>query len=327
MGSDAGLLGSANLRRRSLLSAIPLFMLIALVIMLSLLSREFLRLVTLINLMQQVAPIGIVAVGAMLCIIIGGIDFTSGHGLAMIGMAASFFYVSGPFVGSLPMFILSFVVFGALLGLVNGFLIAKLNILPFIATLAMMSLVQGLSLYINGGTMILLVGSPVLGVGQGRIGGVVPVSFLIFLAVCVLAGIMLRHTKLGVYIYAIGGNETALWYTGVKVQHYKIMVYMLAGICTGIAALLTVSTIAMATPSMFGTTLIDAIAAACIGGTSMRGGKGTVFGTFIGAIIIVLINTAFIYLNIQSAMQDVFKGIVILFAVTVDAVANMKYNK
>lgn len=327
MGGDAGIMSKVSFKRPNLLSAIPLFMLIALVITLSLLSREFLRLVTLTNLMQQVAPIGIVAVGAMLCIIIGGIDFTSGHGLAMIGMAASFFYISGPFIGSLPIFILSFIMFGALLGLVNGFLIAKLNILPFIATLAMMSLVQGLALYINGGSMILLVGSPVLGVGQGRIGGIIPVSFIVFLFVCLLASIMLRRTKLGVYIYAIGGNETALWYTGVKVKSYKIMVYMLAGICTGIAALLTVSTIAMATPSMFGTTLIDAIAAACIGGTSMRGGKGTVFGTFVGAIIIVLINTAFIHLNIQSAMQDVFKGLVILFAVTVDAVANMKYNK
>ena len=318
---------NAYFSRENVLSMVPLFILVALVITLSLLSDEFLRLATFINLMLQVAPIGIIAIGAMLCIIIGGIDFTSGQGLATIGMASAFFYTFGFFSGNVPLFILSFVMFGAVLGLTNGFLIARLNILPFIATLAMMSLLAGLSLYINRGGMILLVHSPILGVGQGRVGGIIPVPFIVFLGVCVIVSIILKHTKLGVYIYAIGGNEIALWYTGVKVRSYKILVYMIAGMCTGIASLLTISTIAMATPGMGGTVLIDAIAAACIGGTSMRGGKGTVIGTFIGAVIIVLINTAFIYLNIQSAMQNVFKGLVILFAVSVDAISNIKFSK
>lgn len=301
--------------------------LFVLMLALTLLDREFLSAKTLVNLMQQVSAVGVVAFGAMLCIITGGIDFSAGYGLAMIGMAASTIYSQGQFNGNVPVFILSFIIIGALLGWVNGLLTAKLKILPFIATLAMMSLAQGMSLYINGGTMVMLTDSPVLVIGQGIIGGILPVSFLIYLLVCCSTAVMLRRTKLGVYIYAIGGNETALWYTGVKVDRYKIMVYVLAGICTGIASLLTVSSIAMATPSISGTTLTDAIAAACIGGTSMRGGKGTVFGTFIGSIIIVLIGTALTYLRIQAEMQSVFKGVVILLAVAIDSVANLKYNK
>lgn len=317
------MLNKAKLKRKiDISSAIPLFILFVLMLVLTILDKEFLSSKTMINLMQQVASVGIVAIGAMLCIITGGIDFSSGYGLAMIGMAAATIYSKGPFNANIPVFLLLFILVGALLGCVNGLLTSKLKILPFIATLVTMSFAQGMSLYINGGTMIMLTNSPILVIGQGKIGGIIPVSFLIYLFLCCAAALMLKRTKLGVYIYAIGGNETALRYTGVKVDQYKIFVYVLAGICTGIASMVTVSSIAMATPSIYGTTLTDAIAAACIGGTSMRGGKGTVIGTFVGSIIIVLISTALTYLRIQAEMQSVFKGAVILLAVTIDAIAN-----
>lgn len=314
-------------RKINIQKAIPLIILLVLLLVLSLLNRDFLSLQTFINLMQQVSAVGVVSIGAMFAIISGGIDFTAGYGLAMIGMAAGVVYSQSIFQGSVIAMVITFIGAGAILGLINGVLIAKLKILPFVATLAIMSLAQGMSLMIGGGTMIMLSDSPILFIGQGKLGGLFPTSFLIFLLICITADIILKKTKLGVYTYALGGNEDAAWYTGIKVDQYKILVYIVAGICTGIASLLTVSKIAMATPSIYGTTLIDAIAATCIGGTSMSGGKGTVFGTFIGSIIIVLISTALTYLKIPAEMQDVFKGAVILLAVVFDAMVSNRYNR
>ena len=302
----------------------PVVILAVLLLALSLLNRDFLSLQTLVNLMQQVSAVGVVAIGAMFVIITGGIDFSAGYGLAMIGMAAGVVYAQSPFQGSVAAMVVTFLGMGALLGLVNGLLIAALDILPFIATLAMMSLAQGMSLMIGGGTMVMLTDSPILAVGQGKIGGVLPVSFVVLLAVCLTASVILNRTKLGVYTYALGGNEDAAWYSGIHVKRYKILVYVVAGICTGIASMLTVSRIAMATPSISGTTLTDAIAATCIGGTSMSGGRGNVLGTCIGAVIIVLISTALTYLKIPAEMQEVFKGAVILLAVAFDAVVSRK---
>jgi ribose transport system permease protein len=125
----------------------------------------------------------------------------------------------------------------------------------------------------------------------------------------------------------MGGSEQALWYAGVRINFYKILVYVCAGICTGVAALLTVTKISMATPNIAGSTLTDAIAATCIGGTRLSGGKGSVFGTFMGSVIIVLIGTALTYLQVPAEMQSVFKGAVILSAVALDAVVNLRYSK
>lgn len=305
----------------------PAIILIALLLGLSLLNRDFLSRATLTNLMQQVAAVGVVSIGAMLCIITGGIDFTAGYGLAMIGMVAGWTYITEPMAGSTLCIVLAFLIAGALLGAANGLLIAKLGIQPFIATLAMMSLAQGMSLMINGGSMVMLFDAPILFAGQGMIAGFLPVPFLIYLFVCAVVFVILRRTRLGVYTFAMGSNETALRYAGVNVDAYKLLVYVTAGVCTGVASLLTVSKIAMATPSIYGTILTDGIAATCIGGTSLSGGKGTVFGTFIGSIIIVLITTALTYLRIPAEMQNVFKGAVILFAVALDALANMRYGR
>jgi len=314
--------GKVNIQK-----AMPLIILVSLLLVLSLLNRDFLSLQTFINLMQQISAVGVVSIGAMFVIISGGIDFTAGYGLAMIGMAAGVVYTKSVFQGSVIAMVMTFICIGALLGLANGVLVTKLKILPFIATLAIMSLAQGLSLMIGGGTMIMLSDSPILFIGQGKILNLIPVSFIVYLLVCIIAENILKRTKLGVYTYALGGNESAAWYAGIKVDNYKILVYIVAGICTGIGSLLTVSKIAMATPSIYGTTLIDAIAATCIGGTSMSGGKGTVFGTFIGSIIIILISTAMTYLKIPAEMQDVFKGAVILLAIASDAVVANRYNR
>ena len=207
---------------------------------------------------------------------------------------------------------------GAAMGTLNGVLVAKLNIVPFIATLAVMSLLQGMSMLIGHGNMVMIREPSILWFGQGKLFQNIPISFIIYVLICFSAYLILHKTKMGVYIYALGGNEDAVRYVGINVVKYKILLYVLAGTYTGIAAFLTISKLGLAAPSIYGSTLLDAIAAAVIGGTSLSGGRGKVLGTFVGTIIIVLITTALTYLNIKPEMQDVFKGAVILLALCFD---------
>lgn len=308
-------------KRINIQDLVPLLILFILLCVLTALNRDFISLNTALNLMQQVSAVGVVAIGGMIVIISGGIDFTAGYGLAMIGMLAGTIFARTSFGNSALLITLVCLFGGAALGLVNGFLIARFNLVPFIATLAVMSLAQGMSTYIGNGNMVLIRHEKLLWIGQGKI-GMIPVSFIIFLLVCVIAVFLLKKTKFGVYTYAIGSNEEASRYVGIDIVRYKTLVYLAAGVCTGIGALLTITKIGMAAPSIYGSTLLDAIAAATIGGTSLSGGKGRVFGTFIGAIIIVLITTALTYLKIKPELQDVFKGAVILFAIGFDAILN-----
>lgn len=317
---------NALIKNFNLRSAMPLILLVALFVILSIINRNFLSINTMVNLMQQVSAVGTMAIGGTMVILTSGIDFSAGYGLAMMGMGAAWIYTHSVFQGSILMILFVFVLLGASLGLMNGILVTKLKILPFIATLAMMSIAQGMTMLINGGTMIMMRNPILLAIGQGRLGNILPISFFVYVGVCLTAVFILRRTKLGVYAYAMGGNEQALWYTGINVNAYKILVYMTAGIFTGIASLITVTKIAMATPNIAGTMLIDSIAAACIGGSSLSGGRGSVFGTFMGSLIIVLIGTALTYLQIPAETQGVFKGIVILAAVALDALVNLNYN-
>ena len=309
-----------NNSKKNNLNLMPLIILIILIVILSFLNNSFLSLNTIINNMNQVSVIGIVAIGAMIVIISGGIDFSSGYGLAAIGMLSSFIYSLNILPNNIFIFALLFILFGAFIGFCNGFIITKFNILPFIATLAMMSIMQGVSIFVNKGTMIILTEYDFISyLGHGKLFNIIPITFIVFVIISIFVSVIMNKTKFGTYDYAIGGDEKALLYSGVNVKKYKILIYVVAGICTGLASMLTVSQIGMATPSLAGSVLTDAIAATCIGGTSMSGGKGNIFGTVIGSFIIILIGTALTYLNIAAEMQNVFKGCVILFAVAFDA--------
>ena len=310
------------LKRINIKEIAPIITLGCLLLALNILNKDFMSLKTVLNMMQQVSVVGIVAIGAMVVIISGGIDFTAGYGLAMIGMAAGTVYATGFLGGGVFVVFATCLIAGTIVGAFNGFLIAKLNIVPFIATLAVMSLLQGMSMLIGHGNMVMIKDPALLWFGQGKLFGSLPVSFIIYVLLCFIAYIILRKTKMGIYVYALGGNEDSVRYVGINVSKYKILVYVMAGIYTGIAAFLTISKIGLAAPSIYGSTLLDAIAAAVIGGTSLSGGKGKMLGTFVGTIVIVLITTALTYLKIRPEMQDVFKGAVILFALCFDVFLN-----
>jgi len=298
---------------------LPVLIFVGLVGVLSIFNPSFLSAQSFKSIMLQVSAIGVIAFGALVTIISGGIDFTSGYGVAMIGMVAAFFYNIPAANESFTVFTAASILCGLLLGLVNGFIISIWKILPFIATLATMTVCQGVSLAIGNGAMTLFTNDTMKWLGQGYLFNLIPVSFIVFLMMSVLTHVLLTKTRFGVYCYAIGGNEDSARFMGVNIKLYKLLAYIFAGFCTAIGSILTVSKISMTTPSIYGTILMDGIAATVIGGTSMTGGKGKVLNTAIGALIIVVIGMALAYLNIQAEMQKVFKGGVILLAVCIDA--------
>lgn len=298
----------------------PLYILVGMIVVLSVMNGEFLKMATFKNLFHSVAAVGIVAIGAMMVIITGGIDFTTGYGVAVAGVSAGVLYIQSDF--NLAVLIITGIAVGVAVGMINGLIITKLKVPPFIATLAMMSVLQGLSLLISQGKRLLIDDPAALFIGQGELFGVVPVSFIVFILICIVGYILLWRTKFGIYVFTMGGNEEAAVYAGVNVKKYKLLVYVFAGFCVGVASVVTMSRVALITPNISGSILMDAIASAIIGGTSVSGGKGTILGTVLGVLIMGLISTLMTYLNVDTLLRDVVKGGIIIVALFFDSFAN-----
>lgn len=299
---------------------VPFAILILMIIVLSIANENFLQLSTFRNLFQSVAATGIIAVGASFVLITGGIDFTTGYGLSTAAVSAGALYIASG--RNALILVLVGISAGIIIGVINGLLVSRLNMPPFIATLAMMSVLQGMALIISEGRQIMIMEKSTLYIGQGVLFGWLPVSFIIFLAVCLLGYIILNRTRMGVYVYAMGGNENAAVYAGVNIRWYKFLVYVFAGLCTGIGAVVTCSRVAVVSSSISGDVLMDGIASAVIGGTSVSGGKGTISGTIAGVLIMGLITTSLTYLNVDTLLRDVVKGLIIIAALLIDTVAN-----
>jgi len=290
-----------------------IFGFISLVIFFALLSDRFLSLSNFINVFRQVSIQAIIAFGMTLVIISGGIDLSVGSifALSAVIMAS---VIKG---GSVFLGILAALAVGAFFGSINGFIIAKGKIQPFIVTLATMAIARSL-------TLVYTEGMPITGfpysfrfIGRGEILGI-PVPIVIMFGIFAIIWYISMYTKLGLYTYAIGGNETAAKLSGVKVDKYKVIIYMLSGLLSAIAAIILTSRLNSAQPT-FGTGYeLDAIAAVVLGGASLAGGKGTVIGTLFGALIMGILNNGLNLLNVSPFYQQAVKGIVILIAVLIE---------
>lgn len=299
-----------NRNKIDLRKQVPLFLFLTLVVILSIANSNFLGAQSIYNLLLQVSSVGIVAFGAMIVLITGGIDFTAGYGMSLAGVTAGYLYAASGNQG----FVLVIValIAGALVGVVNGLLIAKLKLPPFIVTLAMMSVCQGISLMVSEGRKITIVSEYLLALGQDRWFGIIPPVFFVYILVVVLMYVLLNRTKLGIYTYAMGGNEDAVKYAGINLDFYKILVYVVAGLCYGAAAITTAVKVTVITPNISGTVLLDGIASAVIGGTSITGGRGRVFGTVVGTMIMLLISTLLTFLSVPPLFRDALKGAIII---------------
>ncbi len=303
-------------RREQIRKFSILIILVGLIALLAALSSgRSLQPQNLANIIVQVAPIGIIALGMMFAIITKGIDLSVGSiaGLSAV-VAASFAQVASTRFPAMPVFvsILVGLVVGMITGFINGAIIARFRIAPFIATLGMMTIARGAALIYTDGRPV-----SNLAPGFNAIGsGVVPI--IIFLISAAIIYIVLGHTRFGRHVYAIGGNDQAARVSGINISRVQIGIYTLIGLLSGLAGIILAARIGSGNPQLGNQMELDAITAAVIGGTSFNGGIGTVWGVVVGALIIGIINNGLDLMNVSPFMQMVVKGVIIIVAIILD---------
>lgn len=287
-----------------------LLALVLLVIASSFLSDRFLTVPNLLNVLRQVAIVGILAVGMTFVILTKGIDLSVGSILGLSVVLFAGLLVNHGMVVAIPLGLLAAMV----VGLVNGIGIAYAGVPPFIMTLGMLSFARGLAFIYTGGTPIPILDEAFYNLGNGYLAGV-PIPSLIMLAVLVASGVVLSLTPFGRSVYAIGSNEDAARLSGLPVRLYTTIVYVIVGGVSGLAGLVYASQLSVGTPIAGQGYELDAIAAVVVGGTSLFGGKGSVVGTFVGTLIIGVLANILNLTGVDPFVQQLFKGALIVVAV------------
>ena len=273
------------------------------------------------NVLRSMSTIGIIAIGMTMIIVTAGIDLSVGSMMAAASMMTArliFTDVMPP----LPAVIVGFG-FGALLGFINGFIITKIKVNPFITTLGMLSIARGLTLLLATGLQgtvasnIPMRNEQINFLGAGYVGDI-PMPVIIMFALVIIFSLFLRYTILGRQIYAVGSNEEAARLSGVPVDRVKIFAYTLTGTLCALAGIMQAGLLSTAATSAGQMLELDVIAAVVIGGASLMGGQGTIFGAVIGAAIMAVLRNAFILLQFPSYAQTITIGVVIILAVAID---------
>lgn len=294
-----------------------LFSLLLLGFGLSVASDRFLTTNNLTNVLRQASINGIISIGTMLVIMTRGIDLSVGSVVALSTVVGADLFLSMS-LHPLTAIVIVLIV-GSLAGVVNGLLVSWVKIPPFIATLGMMTFARGAALAYTGGQPITGFGD--LGAGMRLLGsGVlfgIPLPIYVMLIVYALAYVLLNHTSTGRYIQGIGDNERAAFLSGLPVRRIQIFVYTVAGLLSGLAGLILIGRLNSAQPTAGQLFEFDAIAAVVVGGTSFEGGQGTVFGTFLGVLIIAILDNGLNLLEVSAFYQDIVKGVVIAAALLV----------
>ncbi len=309
-----------------------LIALFILAIVFSFTAPSFLTSGNLVIMVKQVALNAILGVGMTFVILTGGIDLSVGSIVGLAGMVAGGLINEGlllPMFGlsvffNIPIVIVMTLAVGALIGMINGFVITRLNVTPFIATLGMLYLARGAALLrSNGATFPNLVGNPTLGntgfplLGTGTLLGL-PYPIWVMLVFALIATFVATKTPFGRQVYAVGGNERAAELSGVRVNRTKIIVYMISGFCAAVVGLIITSQLVAAHPATGTSYELNAIAVVVLGGTSLSGGRGSIFGTIIGAFVIGVLNNGMVLIGLSDFVQTAITGFVIIAAVVID---------
>lgn len=299
-----------------------ILILVAIVIISSLVSPVFLTYQNLMNIIRQISMIAIIAIGATIVLIIGGIDLSVGS----TAVFCSVFFAGLVSYNSLPIW-LAFaisIIAGMAVGLFNGSITVGFAVPPFIVTLASMNALRGLAyIYTNGGVPISKVPSGFSWLGREYL-WFIPVPVVIMLVLFLVFSLFLNFTKSGIYLYAVGGNEKASGLSGINVKWVKILAYVIGGGLAAVSGVILASRLNSGQPAAGGDLLFNAITAAVLGGTSLSGGEGTLRGTLVGAIIIGITVNVMTLLNVIFFYQLVIQGFILLAAVILDVTMKKK---
>jgi ribose/xylose/arabinose/galactoside ABC-type transport system permease subunit len=283
----------------------------------SILNPKFLTLRNIINIVRQITFNSILAMGMTMVIITGGIDLSVGSVLALAAVVtATLVQAQAPML-PVPLALLAGLLIGAVCGFINGIIVTKGKLAPFITTLVMMTIARGAA-------QLITKGRPITGLVPGFvfIGGgswlMIPVPIYILIFIVFVSYFILNNTRTGRYIYAVGGNEQAAKASGLKVDQTKCFVYVFSGIMASLVGLILAARLNSATPILGASYELDAIAAAVIGGTSMEGGRGKINRSLVGGLIIGTISNGLDILNVSAYWQQIIKGLIILVAVFLD---------
>lgn len=290
-----------------------LLVLVILVVVASTLAENFLSVRNIFNILRQITVVGILAMGEMIVLISGMLDLSNGSVLALAGVLSVSVYMA---TGSLLIaFILALVV-GVIANIINGIAVTKFDTPPFIATLAMMASARGLALLYTDGRNIYGIGDYSV-FGQGAIFDI-PIPIIFFGLIILISLYILNHTKLGRSIYAIGGNEKAALASGINIRKNKMLAYIINGVFVGLAGVIFMGRVNAGIPMGGQGYEFDALTAAILGGTSLSGGIGTVWGTLTGALIVGVLNNFMNLMGVSSYVQQILQGVIILTAVIYD---------
>lgn len=294
------------------------------IIIFGILSPYFFTSGNLLTILQYCALTGLAALPMTLLMISANFDMSLGSQVALCSCVVGMICRSTDIGwGTVLLAMVVAIVIGAICGFINSFFIMKVNLPPFIATMAMMQALRGCAYLMTNGQSIMLM-SPVFGVlGRGRTFGI-PNTVYIFVVFVVIFAFIAKYTVFGRRAYTIGGNDVAARLSGINVQRTSMILYMLTGAMCGLVGLLTASQLGSAIPSSHNDFAFDVISAVVLGGVAMNGGKGTIGGTVVGVLVLAILDNGLIMLNVSSHWQLVCSGIVLLLAVSIDSLKQMR---
>ncbi|WP_156286105.1 ABC transporter permease [Oceanivirga salmonicida] len=291
--------------------------LVVLIIIFSIINPIYLSSSNIIDIVKQSTINGLLALGMTLVIITAGIDLSVGSIFAISIVSVGQFLNSGMSINFL-VFLGLFI--GFILGAINGFLITKAKLQPFIVTLGTMSIYRGISYIITGGWPVLDISENFRKLYDGDLFDVVPISVIILFLTAIIMYFILKYTKFGIYIYALGSNEEATRLSGVNVDFNKLMVYGISGITASLAGIILLARLGTGEPTAGIGYELNAIAAAAVGGTSLSGGKGSILGTILGTLLLSALRVGLIVVGVDSFWQYIATGIIIIIAASFEII-------
>lgn len=294
-----------------------LIILAGLIVTFSLLTPNFRTWSNMVTILRQVSMVGIISVGMTFIMITGGIDLSCGVMMGLVGVTSGVFMTSGG-IPMLPAMLLGILIC-SLVGFINGMAITYTKMPPLIATLGTMNFVFGLNYTLTKGLPVTGLPAGIKVIGQGYIGGIMPVSVLIMIVILLIGAFVLNKTYIGRYIYAVGSNDEAARLSGVNVNAIRVLVYTVGGAMSGIAGILMMSRLNSGQPIAGKGYEMDVITACVVGGVSTTGGEGNITGMILGLLIMGVLTNGMAVLGLGEFYQYMVKGIVLIIAVGFDS--------